>query len=68
MSCSCERWSFYVKNYNEVFYWDAEFKKWYVRWVHLADQGGYTQVSRYAIPIKFCPLCGGRLINPEEEA
>jgi|AntAceMinimDraft_8_1070364.scaffolds.fasta_scaffold516786_2 hypothetical protein len=65
--CKCERWNFYINNYSETFYWHSTAKHWYVQWVDLSEQGGYTQVSRYAIPISFCPLCGGKLNNPEED-
>ena len=65
--CVCERWPFYARNYNETFYWSPEAQKWYVGWIHLSDQGGFTQVSRYAIPMHYCPLCGGKLKNPEED-
>lgn len=64
--CECDRWQFYVTNYYETFYWHHKAKMWYVRWVSLDEQKGHTQVSRYAIPMKFCPLCGGKLKNLEE--
>lgn len=62
--CKCETWQYYTKNYSETFYWNVDTDSWYVGWVHLSTQDGFTQVSRYAIPIKHCPLCGGRLQNP----
>ena len=65
--CVCDTWKFYTTNYHETFYWYEKAKKWYVQWVSLVDQGGYTQVSRYAIPMSYCPLCGGKLNTPEEE-
>lgn len=65
--CECDRWNFYYTHYNETFYWHSKAKKWYIGWVHLADQGGITQVSRYAIPVDYCPLCGGRLTNLEDD-
>lgn len=64
--CECAHWEFYVRNYSDTFYWCSETKKWYVGWILLSDQGGFTQVSRYAIPMHYCPLCGGKLQNPEE--
>ena len=64
--CECEEWLYYIRNYYETFYWIDASKKWYVTWVHLSDQGGYTQVSRYAIPIKYCPLCGKKLKKFED--
>lgn len=65
--CNCDTWEFYVRNYNETFYYNPKTNKWYIGWVHLSDQGGYTQVSRYAIPVTYCPLCGGRLKIPDKE-
>ena len=62
--CKCDTWQYYAKNYNETFNWRNDTEAWYVGWVHLSTQDGYTQVSRYAIPIEHCPLCGGRLKNP----
>lgn len=64
--CECDRWEFYTTHYHETFYWHSKAKKWYVGWIHLAEQDGFTQVSRYAIPMSYCPLCGGRLQDPEE--
>ena len=65
--CECDRWNFYYTHYNETFYWHAKAKKWYIGWVHLSDQGGITQVSRYAIPVNYCPLCGGKLTELEDD-
>jgi len=62
--CNCETWKYYSRNYNETFYWNEERNNWYVAWVHLSEKEGYTQVSRYAIPIVYCPLCGGQLKIP----
>ncbi len=63
----CETFKFYIRNYNETFYWYPKANKWYVQWVNLTDQGGVTQVSRYAIPMSFCPCCGKKLTNPKGE-
>ncbi len=65
--CECDRFNFYTTHYHETFYWHSKAKTWYVQWVNLSDQGGYTQVSRYAIPMSFCPLCGDKLNEPEED-
>ena len=59
--CDCQSWEYYIKNYNDTFYWNNDTNSWYIRWVHLSERDGYTQVSRYAIPITHCPLCGGEL-------
>jgi len=64
--CECDGFNFYIMHYHESFYWHPKAKQWYVQWVKLSGQGGYTQVSRYAIPMLFCPLCGGKLSAPEE--
>ena len=64
--CNCDQWKFYVKNYDETFHWYDKPKKWYILWVHLANQNGFTQVSRYSIPISYCPLCGKKLTLPKE--
>ncbi len=65
VECTCEGWGFYTTHYNETFYWDKNTLNWYVRWVSLSDKEGYSQVSRYAIPITYCPLCGGKLKIPK---
>lgn len=64
--CECDRWDFYVTHYHETFYWHPKAKNWYVGWINLAEQDGFTQVSRYAIPMSYCPLCGGKLREPED--
>ena len=65
--CNCEEWKKYVRNYSEVFHYNEELGQWYILWTHLSDQGGYTQVSRYAIPIMSCPLCGFKLKSIGED-
>jgi len=64
--CECDQWQYYVKNYEEVFSWNDDYKKWYILWVKLSEDSGFTQVSRYAIPIHYCPCCGNELKNPKE--
>lgn len=64
--CNCKDWEFYVRNYSETFYQHPDTDNWYVGWVRLSNNGGYTQVSRYAIPINFCPLCGKELKNTKK--
>ena len=64
--CECDKWKYFVKNYNEVFSWKEEYNKWYILWVKISEEKGYSQVSRYAIPIHYCPCCGGELKNPKD--
>ena len=64
--CDCETWKYFIRNYDEVFSWYEDYNRWYIRWVHLSEDEGFTQVNRYAIPINCCPSCGGRLKNPED--
>ena len=64
--CECAQWNFYITHYHETFYWHEKAQSWYVRWVNLSEREGYTQVSRYAIPMHYCPLCGGKLLDPGE--
>jgi hypothetical protein len=59
----CEIFESYVRNYSEVFYWYPDVNKWYIQWTHLEDQDGITHVSRYCIPMSFCPCCGKKLIK-----
>lgn len=59
--CNCEEWKKYVRCYNDVFHYNDDIGKWYILWTHLFEQDGCTQVSRYALPIRNCPLCGFRL-------
>jgi hypothetical protein len=64
--CECEAWKTYEQNYKEVFTWFPEYQRWYILWVKLSENEGITQISRYAIPISFCPVCGGKLKTPED--
>lgn len=31
---------------------------WILTWTELTEEEGYTQVHRFGMPIKYCPLCG----------
>lgn len=63
--CDCENWKSNVRNYDEVFAWISKYNRWYILWVKLSENEGFTQVNRYAIPISFCPCCGKKLKDPE---
>jgi hypothetical protein len=58
--CKCEDWKELKNNNTSVFQWDPTYG-WVLNWIELTDDGGYTQVHRYGIAIKFCPICGREL-------
>lgn len=70
MECSCEQWKYYTKNYVGAFDWyvneNPQHNKWYFIWTKLTESEGFTQVDRFAIPMRHCPCCGGTLKPPEE--
>lgn len=59
--CICEDWQ-NLAGLDDLVTWDHSYG-WTLRWVQLTSEKGYTQVHRYGIPIKFCPICGGELEN-----
>jgi hypothetical protein len=60
--CNCTDWEDLKKNNTNIFQWDPAYG-WVLHWIELTEETGYTQVHRYGIPIKFCPMCGKKLKN-----
>jgi len=61
--CNCSGWLDLNKNNYNIFQWDPTYG-WILHWIELTEEEGYTQVHRYGIPIKFCPMCSKSLKNP----
>lgn len=59
--CDCEDWKKLVDSYDLVVK-EAPYG-WILKWTQLTKEKGYTQVHRYGIPIKYCPMCGKKLLN-----
>lgn len=60
----CEGWKIYKDNYKDVFYYDYDHNGWYIKWILLTQEGAYTNINTYAIPVNYCPICGELLKNP----
>jgi len=61
--CGCKDWDNLKNNNSHVFQWDPVYG-WVLYWVELTSEEGYTQIHRYGVPIKFCPMCGKKLKLP----
>ena len=61
--CNCKDWEALKHGNSNVFQWDSTYG-WVLHWIELTDETGFTQVHRYGVPIKFCPMCGACLKNP----
>lgn len=55
--CDCPGWKDLQKSNKTIIKWDETYK-WVLNWIELTEEKGYTQVHRYGISIKFCPMCG----------
>lgn len=55
----CDDWSYLVKNHPDLFKKDID--KWSINWIELTEEKGYTQVNRYGIRIRYCPMCGKKI-------
>lgn len=55
--CNCKDWFELKDNNRSIVKWDPAYG-WVLNWIELTEDDGYTQVHRYGIPIKFCPMCG----------
>lgn len=60
--CNCEDWKILKHNNSDIFKWDPAYG-WILHWIELTEEPGFTQVHKYGMPIKFCPLCGSNLKN-----
>lgn len=50
--CTC-RWDRYKSLIRE----DPTYG-WVLSWIELTEEKGYTQIHKFGLPIKFCPICG----------
>lgn len=59
--CTCEEGKNLINSYNL-------FKKeppygWILSWIEVTKEKGYSQLHRYGIRVKYCPMCGNKLEN-----
>jgi hypothetical protein len=60
--CTCNDWLYLKGNHPELFKWETEYGYgWILKWIELSKEKTHTQVHRYGISIKFCPMCGREL-------
>lgn len=60
--CVCKDGINLKKNQNILFRWDSVYG-WVLNWIEITEESGYSQVHRYGISIKYCPMCGKELKN-----
>jgi len=58
--CDCEDAQMLDRNNRELFKTQDPYG-WILSWIELTQEQGYTQVHRYGVKIKFCPMCGKKL-------
>jgi hypothetical protein len=63
--CICKDYKTLKKNNRELFKWHPPYG-WVLSWIELTKERGYTQIHRYAVPIKYCPMCGRKADNDRE--
>ncbi len=54
--CTCEDRE-YLEHNSDVIQTDEEYG-WVLSWMELTQEDGYTQIHRYGMPVRFCPMCG----------
>ena len=54
--CGCEEWENIVKSY-ELFEYKPPYG-WVLSWTEVTKEKGYSQLHRYGISIRYCPMCG----------
>ena len=57
--CKCEEVKDLIAN-KSIIKWDPVYG-WVLYWLELTEEEGFTQVHRYGLSIKYCPMCGGLL-------
>lgn len=60
--CTCKDGINLKKNQNTLFKWDSTYG-WILNWIEITEESGYSQIHRYGISIKYCPMCGKKLNN-----
>lgn len=63
--CNCEDWKQLKEKNATVFQWHSSYG-WIIVWKELDDKISHTQVHTYGVSIKYCPMCGKKLIDPAE--
>ena len=58
--CECEDLSVLLEGDRDILNYSSEYG-WFLKWIELSDEDGYTQVNRYAVVISHCPFCGRQL-------
>ena len=58
--CTCSEWARLKDNDRSIIKFDPVYG-WILTWIELTEDGGYTQVHRYGVSIKFCPMCGNKI-------
>lgn len=59
--CDCKEWKELSLQNKSIFQLDSVYG-WVLHWIELTEEKGYTQAHRYGVPIKFCPMCGKKLL------
>lgn len=36
---------------------------WVLSWIELTEEEGYTQIHKFGVSLKYCPMCGNPLKN-----
>lgn len=62
--CDCEDWKSIKNNNSELFKYVPTYG-WVLNWIELTKEKHHTQVHRYGVSIKFCPMCGKKLKTVE---
>jgi len=60
--CNCDEWQNLKEAYPELFVWHPPYG-WIMSWVSVTKESGFSHLHRYGIPIKFCPICGSKLLK-----
>jgi hypothetical protein len=63
--CDCKDYKKLKKTDKALFRWNPPYG-WVLSWMELTTEKGYTQVHRYGISVRFCPMCG-RKANADDE-
>ena len=58
--CDCSDWQDLIKSGRSIVKLDPVYS-WILNWVELTEEKGYTQVHRYGMSIRYCPMCGKKL-------
>ena len=62
--CDCDDYKLLKKADKELFKWNPPYG-WVLSWMELTHNKGYTQVHRYGMKVRFCPMCGRKIEHSE---